>query len=273
MTASTALTGPAGRPRRRIHLAHVNAVFLRNVEAARRASSVWVLLSGLFEPVFYLGAVGLGVGTLIGDLSVGGQTVGYAAFVAPAMLAASLMNGAVSESTFTFFTRLRMTKVHDATACTPVTSTETVCGEALWSVAKGAVHALSFLAFLCTLGLLEPGRAPLLFIASLLVSAAFSALGLALALLLRGTHQFDRVNLVTFTMFVFSGTFVPTEDYPAGLESLAECTPLTQAVDLIRQLALGTDFWAMAVPCAYLLALATAGLLLAGRWVERSLHA
>ncbi|WP_158771508.1 ABC transporter permease [Streptomyces sp. NRRL S-340] len=273
MTASPALTGPTRRPGRTIRPAHVNAVFLRNVEAARHASSIWVLLSGLFEPVLYLGAVGLGVGTLIGDLTVGGRTVDYAAFVAPAMLAASLMNGAVSESTFTFFTRLRMTKVHDATACTPVTSTETVCGEALWSVAKGAVHALSFLAFLCALGLVEPGRAPWLFMASLLVSAAFSALGLALAVFLRGTHQFDRVNLVTFTMFVFSGTFVPTEDYPAGLEVLAECTPLAQAVELVRRLSLGTGLWATAVPCAYLLVLSAAGLLLAGRQMERSLHA
>lgn len=264
-------TAIPSRPRT-LHPANINAVFLRNVEAARRPSSVWVLLSGLLEPVFYLGAVGLGVGTLVGHLTVAGHVIDYATFVAPAMLAASLMNGAVSESTFAFFTRLRMTQVHDATVCTPVTSAETVCGEALWSVAKGALHALSFLLFLCALGLLDPQRIPLLFIASLLVSTAFSALGLSLSVLLRGTHEFDRVNLLTFTMFVFSGTFVPTQDYPTALRVLAECTPLTQAVELLRDLTFETNSWSTGIACFYLLGLTAAGLFLASRRVEKSLR-
>ncbi|POX63596.1 ABC transporter [Streptomyces sp. Ru62] len=253
--------------------AHVHAVFLRNVEAARHASHLWVLLSGLFEPVFYLGSVGFGVGALVGELTVGGHPVGYTEFVAPAMLTASLMNAAVSESTFTFFTKFRLMNLHDATACTPVSSAEIVCGETLWAVARGVVHTVSFLAFLYALGLLAPTRIPVLLLASLLVSAAFSAMGLALSLFLRGTHDFDRVNLVTFTMFVFSGTFVPTGDYPGVLAVLARCTPLAQAVDLIRALALGTAGPATAGHCAYLFALTAAGLLVAGRRVERSLHA
>ncbi|MFJ4834496.1 ABC transporter permease [Streptomyces sp. NPDC088747] len=253
--------------------AHVWAVFLRNVEAARHASYLWVLLSGLFEPVFFLGAIGVGVGTLVGDLNVYGQPVSYATFVAPAMLASSLMNGAVSESTFTFFTRLRMTRLHDATACTPVSSLAIVCGEMLWNVATSAVHAVSFLAFMCALDLVQPTRLPALFVAALLVSAAFSAMGLALSTFLRGTHDFDRVNLVTFSMFVFSGTFTPTDGYPAALGFLAQCTPLAQAVDLVRGLSLDTIGWATALPVVYLLVLMAGGLLLAGHRVERILRA
>ncbi|MET7457377.1 ABC transporter permease [Streptomyces sp. NPDC005574] len=253
--------------------AHVWAVFLRNVEAARHASYLWVLLSGLFEPVFFLGAIGLGVGTLVGDLTVYGHQASYATFVAPAMLASSLMNGAVSESTFTFFTRLKMTKLHDATACTPVSSLAIVCGEMLWNVATSAVHAVSFLAFMCALHLVHPARLPALFIAALLVSAACSAMSLALSTFLRGTHDFDRVNLVTFSMFVFSGTFTPTDGYPAALGFLAQCTPLAQAVDLVRRLSLDSFGWTTALPVVYLLVLMNAGLLLAGRRVERILRA
>ena len=65
----------------------------RNVAALK--SAYWVVLvSGFFEPLLYLLSIGVGVGALIGDLTLpGGQVVTYVAFVAPAMLASSAMSG------------------------------------------------------------------------------------------------------------------------------------------------------------------------------------
>ena len=79
-----------------------------------------MLISGFFEPVLYLLSIGVGVGALVGDLTLAdGQVVSYAAFVAPAMLAASAMNGALAETTFNFFGKMKYMKLYDAVLATP----------------------------------------------------------------------------------------------------------------------------------------------------------
>ena len=58
----------------------------RNLLVYRRG---WiVILSGFFEPLFYLVGIGFGLGSLIGSVEgPGGQVLTYTAFVAPALLA------------------------------------------------------------------------------------------------------------------------------------------------------------------------------------------
>ncbi|MBB5868339.1 lipooligosaccharide transport system permease protein [Allocatelliglobosispora scoriae] len=248
------------------------AVSARNVAAASHPSYLWVLLSGLFEPAFYLFSIGLGVGSLVGSITVDGEAVSYVRFVAPAMLAASVMNGAMSEATFNFFTKLRMMRLHDATACTPVSSTEMVLGEVLWSVARGAVHSIPFLVLMQLMGLIDAAQIPGLFVVTLLTGFAFGALGAAISTFLRGTHDFDRVNLFTFVMFVFSGTFAPVSEYPLFLGPLAQATPLWQAVALTRDLSTGTFGWDSALHCGYLVVLAVLAMAVASRRMERTLR-
>ena len=117
--------------------------------------SFWpVFLSGFFEPVFYLFAIGIGVGQLVGDVEVGGVVVSYQAFVAPAMIAASAMNGAVFESTNIFF-KLRYGKVYDAILATPVEPTEVASGEIAWTLARGAMYSAAFLLVMLVMGLVS----------------------------------------------------------------------------------------------------------------------
>ena len=121
----------------------------RNIMSTK---SFWpVLISGFFEPVFYLFAIGIGVGQLVGDVEVGGVLVPYQAFVAPAMLAASAMNGAVFESTNIFF-KLRYGKVYDAVLATPVEPTEVASGEIAWTLARGALYSAAFLIVMVVMG-------------------------------------------------------------------------------------------------------------------------
>ena len=95
------------------------AIVERNLIVYRRS---WLLLlSGLLEPLFYLLSLGVGVGRLVGDVTgPGGQTISYAAFVAPAMLASSIMNGAIIDTSFNVFFKLKYAKVYDAVLSTPV---------------------------------------------------------------------------------------------------------------------------------------------------------
>ncbi len=91
-------------------------VFERNVLVYRRT---WlILLSGFFEPLFYLVFFVVPLSSIVGDIELNGDEVAYAAFVAPALLAASAMNGAFYDATNVFW-KLRYGKVYDAMLSTP----------------------------------------------------------------------------------------------------------------------------------------------------------
>ena len=80
-----------------------------------------MILSGFFEPLFYLLSIGFGLGALIGTIpGPGGVPISYQLFVAPALLASSAMNGAISESTFNFFFKLNYNKTFTSILSTPL---------------------------------------------------------------------------------------------------------------------------------------------------------
>ena len=109
----------------------------RNMTAFRRA---WLLLlTGFAEPVFYLFSIGVGLGALVGDVTTdGGRTVPYAVFVAPALLAASAMNGAISDSTYNVFFKLKYQQLYDALLATPIGPRDIAVGEITWSLMRGS---------------------------------------------------------------------------------------------------------------------------------------
>ena len=79
-----------------------------------------VIVSGFFEPLFYLLSIGFGLGALVGSVpGPGGREIPYQLFVAPALLASSSMNGAITEATLNFFFKLRYQKTFDAILSTP----------------------------------------------------------------------------------------------------------------------------------------------------------
>ena len=83
----------------------VGAITFRNYTTYKR---YWKLfLTGFLEPVFYLFSIGIGVGQLIDTFEFRGEVIPYAHFVAPAMLAASAFNGAMLDSTYHVFFKLR----------------------------------------------------------------------------------------------------------------------------------------------------------------------
>jgi lipooligosaccharide transport system permease protein len=100
----------------------------------------WLLIvSGLLEPLFYLFSIRVGAGKLIGDFQVGNRTVGYSTFVAPALLAAAAMNGAVTDSTINVFHKLRYAKTYDAMLATPLTPGDIAIGEIGWALLRGVL--------------------------------------------------------------------------------------------------------------------------------------
>src|SRR5258705_8027529 len=138
----------------------IGAVRSRNFVAVRDSGYWLVVISGFLEPVLYLLSIGVGVGGLIRTFTLAdGTVVSYSAFVAPAMLAASAMNGALAESTFNFFARLKWVKLYDAMVATPLRPVEVALGELGWALIRGALYSAAFLILMVALDLTTVGWA------------------------------------------------------------------------------------------------------------------
>jgi lipooligosaccharide transport system permease protein len=243
----------------------------RNLLVYRR---IWLTVAaGFLEPVFYLFAIGVGLGQLVGELPAGdgAPVISYVAFVAPALLASSAMNGAVYESTNLFF-KLRYDRVYESMLATPMEPRDIAVGELLFSQLRGLAYALGFLAVMASLGLILSPWAILALPAAALIGFAFAGIGLTAATYMRSYLDFDYVELVVLPLFLFSATFFPLEVYPAAVRPLVLLSPLYHGVELLRALTLGDVGWSLLGHAAVLITLALLGLRVAGRRLERLLR-
>lgn len=236
----------------------------RNMLVSRRA---WmILVSGFFEPVFYLLSLGIGMGRLVGDVTgPGGSTLSYAAFVAPALLAASAMNGAVFESTINVFVKLRYGKVYDAILATPLRPWDIAIGEITWSLIRGILYSTGFVVVMAAMGLVATPLAILAIPAATLIGFAFGAVGMAATTFMRSWQDFDLVMLFMMPLFLFSATFYPLDVYPPALRPLVQLSPLYHGVELVRAFTLPSFDLGIFGHAAYLLAIGSVGLIVAGR--------
>jgi lipooligosaccharide transport system permease protein len=231
-----------------------------------------VILSGFFEPLFYLGSIGFGLGALVGSVNgPGGQPISYQLFVAPALLASAAMNGAIAEGTFNFFFKLRYNKTFDAILATPLSPGDVAVGELVWALIRGGIYAIAFLLVMAILGLAVSPWVLLAVPAALLIGFGFGGLAMAATSFMRTWQDFDLIQLVVLPMFLFSGTFYPVEAYPDGLRLLVQATPLYQAVDLLRSLAVGHLGPILLVHVAYLAAMGIVGLWIVSRRLDKLL--
>jgi lipooligosaccharide transport system permease protein len=236
----------------------------RSLIAYRR--NWWILLSGFFEPVFFLFGLGYGVGSLVGGVTLSdGRHVSYQVFIAPALMAVSAMNGAMFESTFNLFFKLKIAKLYDTILTTPLTPGDVATGEIAWALLRGTLYAAAFVIVMAVLGLTVTPLAVLTIPGAMLIGLAFAAIGCAATTWMRWWTDFDKVNLVQLPIFLFSGTFFPVSLYPAGIRWLVELSPLYRGVHLLRGFALGQLDAGLFLDAAYLAALGAVGLLVLRR--------
>lgn len=227
--------------------------------------SAWkMFLTGFLEPVLYLFSIGIGVGALIEGFEFNGQQIPYAQFVAPGMLAASAMNGAILDATFNVFFKLKFTKLYDQLLATPLTTGDVARGEIAWCLTRGGTYSAAFLVVMTLMGLTQSWWAVLAVPAALLIAFAFAAVGMALTTFMTSWQDFDKITLVQLPLFLFSGTFFPITALGGWLRWIVEVTPLHRGVVLCRELTTGALSWASAVSVAYLVAMGLLGL-----WVVR----
>ncbi|WP_116044797.1 ABC transporter permease [Amycolatopsis palatopharyngis] len=225
------------------------------------SSRLWlVFASGVVEPLLYLFAFQIGFGKLVGEVAgPGGQAMSYVAFVAPALLAASAMNGAVLDSTFNVFFKFRYAKLYDAMLATPIGPLDIAVGEITFAVLRGGAYAAAFLVVMGVMGLIVSPWALLMLPVALLIALAFASVGMVCATFLRSPSQFDYIQLAIMPMFLFSTTFYPLTVYPEPLQIVVQCIPLYHGVELMRGLSVGVLDVSMVGHVAYLLVLVAVG--------------
>ncbi len=238
----------------------------RNALVYRRE---WIVfLTGFLEPVFYLLSIGIGVGALIHGFEIGGRTIPYAHFVAPAMLATSAMNGAIMDSTFNIFLRLKYAKLYDAILATPLTTRDVAVAETTWALARGGIYSAGFLVIMWVLGYATSWWALLALPACLLIGYAFAGVGMWATTYMKSWQDFEFVSLLLMPMVLFSGTFFPIEAFAGPVRWLIEATPLYRGVVLCRELTTGAVGIASVASIAYLAALGTFGMVSARRRLD-----
>lgn len=248
MSAVTAEERPVTRRSggvRALWAGNPGAVVQRGLIAARSSSWV-VVLSGFFEPVFYLLSMGIGLGVLIGDVETStGLSVSYAAFIAPALLAVSAMNGAIYDSTWNVFFKLNYGKLYEGMLATSLGPLDVALGEILYALLRGLLYATGFMIIMQVAGLNLSWTAILALPAVLVIAFGFASVGMAITSYMKAFQHMDWINFVLLPMFLFSATLYPITVYPEWVQGIVMALPLWHGVELIRGLTTGALYWGM----------------------------
>jgi lipooligosaccharide transport system permease protein len=228
-----------------------------------------VLLSGFFEPMFYLFSIRLGFGALVGDIQVGATSVPYAEFVAPALLAAAGMNGPVYEATNVFF-KLKYDHVYTAALAAPLTSGDVAISEMVFSTLRGVLYTIAFVVTMWAMGMTSSWWALGLVLVGLVTSMAFSAVALAGVTFMRTYTDFDYIPALLLPLFLFSATFYPVSSY-GDWAWVVQLSPLYHSVAIARAFNLGEPSWGLLGHFAVLLVMIVVGLAVATRRIDRLL--
>ncbi|WP_353988775.1 ABC transporter permease [Ruicaihuangia caeni] len=212
------------------------------------AKTNWlIVLSGLFEPILYLLAMGIGLGSLVGTVTTStGAEVPYAAFIAPALLAVAAMNGAVYDSTWNVFFKMNYGKLYQGMLATSLGPLDVALGEIMLALARGLLYAGGFMLVMQAFGLNLSLWALLALPAVVLIAFAFASFGMAITSYMKTFQQMDWINFIMLPMFLFSATFYPLSVYPVAIQWLIQAMPLWHGVELVRGLttgAVGPHLW------------------------------
>lgn len=247
---------------------NIRAVFSRGMAAIRSNRGI-IFASGFLEPVLFLTSFGLGVAPMIAGIEAeqagvaGQESITYAAFIAPALLAVSAMNGAIFDSTWNVFFKLKITKLYRTMMATSLGPVDVAVGEIGLALFRAGLYALGFLGVLLGAGLVSPVSAALMWCTALLIALGFACVGMAVTSFMKRFQQMDWMMMVLIPMFLFSATLFPISVYPAGVQLVIQALPLWHGVELMRDIA----FWSFSpmtlVHVGYYLVMVIAGGLLA----------
>ena len=225
----------------------------RNASIYRRTYKLNIL-PNFFEPLFFLVAMGLGLGTY---LTIRG--IPYMDFIAPGLVATAAMYGTSFEVTFNCFVKMKFGRIYDAAMATPLSPEDVALGEVLWGTTRSLIYGVVFLAIASAFGVVHSWAAVLSPLAIALIGMMFSVIGLAFTAVIPVIDYFTYYWTLFMTpMFLFSGIFFPLDRLPQWVEVLAWFMPLHHGVNLMRALMLTGDLRAAALAALWIAVLTAA---------------
>lgn len=191
----------------------------------------------LVEPIFYLVGLGFGLGGFVQLVGVGDR---YVDFIAPALIAMSMMYSSFFECTYASFVRMYYQKTFDAIIATPISLEEVIAGEILWGATKSLINSAIVLGVVLVFGLVHTPYFLLVLPLSFLVGILFSGVAMCFTAIVPNIDTFNYPAFLFITpMFILSGTFFPISTLPTTVQLGANIFfPLVHAVTLTRALTL-----------------------------------
>lgn len=232
--------------------AHVKTIWVRDAKVFSKYVR-GALLPTFLDPLFYLFAIGFGLGAYVARIN----GIPYREFLAPGLIASACLWSASFETTYNVYFRMNEERLYDAVLATPVEVQDLVAGDVVWSATRATLFGTVFLIVVAAFGLVGSLWAllipPFVFIGGL----CFSALGYAFTSLVTRVESYAYYFTLGVTpMFLFSGIFFPFTDLPQWVEVVAWFSPLFHLVEITRGLATGPVAWEIAAHTVWLLVVA-----------------
>ncbi len=227
----------------------------------QRNAQVWIKLSGpslvgnFGEPLFYLLALGYGLGSFIGEV----DGLPYIVFLATGIVCSSAMNTATFECLYSAYTRMKVQETWAAMMAAPLNLDDIVLGEALWAGTKSLISATAILLVASLLGLVHGWQAVGVLPVAFLLGCCFGAMALVVTAISPSYDFFlYYFTLVITPMFLLSGVFFPLDSVPEMVQVGVQLLPLYHIVEVVRPLMTGRPlqgvFGHLLVPLLYGLA-------------------
>jgi lipooligosaccharide transport system permease protein len=222
-------------------------------------------------PVLFLTSMGLGVGGYVPG--VDGHD--YLQWIAPGLIASTAFQTGANESTYGVLSEFEWVGGARAMHSTPVRVPHMVLGWLLYVLLATELAVVAFLVVTGVAGALTPGLALAAPFVGGLVSLAIAVPTTAFSATIRDQDWFlVLARFLILPAVLFSGVLFPVEQFPAFLQPLTYLSPLTHAVDLMRDFAFATATpLAVLGHVAYLLAWVLVGWVLANLAYRRRLKA
>jgi lipooligosaccharide transport system permease protein len=236
------------------------------------------VVSSVLQPLLFLLAFGVGLGTLVDGTGQAARATGgvdYLVWLAPALLAVSAVQTGVFDSTYPVLSGFKWQKIYLAMTASPIGPGQVAVGYLGWIVLKIGITGAVYVAVIAVFGGVRSPGIVLSLLAAMLAGAAVAAPVMAFSAGVTDEGSAFNVlfRLVLVPMTLFSGTFFPVAALPGWVRPLTWASPLWHGTELARAAALGTSGPLPAAGHgAYLVALAVGGAAVAVRRYRRRLY-
>ncbi|MCZ3388244.1 MAG: ABC transporter permease [Actinomycetia bacterium] len=195
--------------------------------------------SSVIQPVIYLLAFGLGVGTLVTE--VGG--IPYVEFVGTGSVATAVLFASAFPGMFNTYVRRVFQRTYDALLAAPVTVDELALAEGSWIAAKAGFYGSFPLVVTMFFGLTPTWGMLLVPFVGFLTGLGFAFFGMWVSAIIKTIDETTYVTSIVLTpLFLVAGTFFPISNLPSGLQVAAHFNPLYHCVELVRDACFGWEW-------------------------------